>query len=115
LDSGNTQKITFEINQIDQLINESKPLFDLCKLKEPDFVERCGIALILQSFYNGVENILLLIIKHKDASLPNGTKWHKELFFKAFEKTENRTNILRDELKIHLNDYLEFRHFVRHS
>jgi hypothetical protein len=55
LDSGIIQKITFEINQIDQLINESKPLFDLCKLKEPDFVERCGIALILQSFYNGIE------------------------------------------------------------
>jgi hypothetical protein len=47
--------------------------------------------------------------------LPNGIKWHKELFSKAFEKTETRTNILRDELEISLNDYLQFRHFVRHS
>jgi hypothetical protein len=115
LDSGIIQKITFEISQIDQLINESMPLVDLCKLKEPDFVERCGIALILQSFYNGLENILLLIIKHKDLGLPNGTKWHKELLSTAFEKKENRTNILRDELKAPLNDYLQFRHFVRHS
>jgi hypothetical protein len=57
----------------------------------------------------------LLIIKNKDASLPNGIKWHKELFAKAFEKTENRSQIFKEEIKMPLNDYLQFRHFVRHS
>ena len=47
--------------------------------------------------------------------MPNGIKWHKELFAKAFEGTENRTNIFREELKVPLNEYLQFRHFVRHS
>jgi len=115
LDSVTSQKIQFELEQIDELINESRPLFDLCKIKEPDFVEKCGIAMILHSFYNGVENILLLIIKNKDSSLPNGIKWHKELFAKAFERNENRPSIFREELKISLNEYLQFRHFVRHS
>jgi hypothetical protein len=115
LDNVTTQKILFEIEQIDELINESSPLFDLCKIKEPDFVERCGIAMILHSFYNGIENILLMIIKNKDSVLPNGIKWHKELFAKAFEITENRSQIFREELKVSLNDYLQFRHFVRHS
>jgi hypothetical protein len=115
LDNAIVQKILFEIEQIDELINSSSPLFDLCKIKEPDFVERCGIALILHSFYNGLENIMLLIIRNKDENLPNGIKWHKDLFSKSFEKTESRTQILRYELKEPLNDYLQFRHFVRHS
>ena len=115
MDKGIIQKIQFEIEQIDELINESSPLLDLVKIKAPDFVERCGIALILQSFYNGIEKILLLIVKHKDKKLPNGMKWHKELLENAFNETNNRTVIFKVEFKETLNDYLQFRHFVRHS
>ena len=109
------QKITFEIGQIDDNINASSPLLELCKLREPDFIEKCGISMILHSFYNGIENIIVLIVKNKDLNLPNGIRWHKELLNKAFEKTENRTQIFRNELKIPLNEYMRFRHFVRHS
>jgi hypothetical protein len=115
LDSAVTQKILFEIEQIDQLIFDSSPLFDLCKTREPDFVERCGIALILHSFYNGIENIILLIIKSTDTFLPDGTKWHRDILVKTFEKTEKRAQIFREELREPLNDYLKFRHFVRHT
>ena len=115
MDNAITQKIIFEIEQIDELIKDSSPLFDLCQIKEPDFVEKCGIAMILQSFYNGIEKIMQLIMKDKDLNLPNGIKWHKELFSIAFENNENRTKIFREELKVPLNDYLQFRHFVRHS
>lgn len=94
---------------------ESSPLFNVCRIKEPDFVERCGIAMILHSFYNGIENTLLLIIKNKDTLLPNGVKWHKELLARAFEPTENRPEIFRESLRAPLNDYLQLRHFVRHS
>ena len=51
LDNSIIQKINFEIQQIDGNINSSKPLIDLCGIKEPDFVEKCGIAMILHSFY----------------------------------------------------------------
>jgi hypothetical protein len=115
LDNIITQKILFEIGQIEEHINASSPLFDLCKIKEPDYVEKCGISMILHSFYNGIENILLLILKNKDSDLPYGIRWHKELLNKAFEKTENRTEIFRAELKIPLNEYLKFRHFVRNT
>ena len=50
-----------------------------------------------------------------DSNLPNGVRWHKELLDKSFEKTENRTEIFKDELNMSLNEYLRFRHFVRHS
>jgi hypothetical protein len=36
-------------------------------------------------------------------------------FAKAFEKTENKYPIFKEELRVPLNDYLQFRHFVRHS
>jgi hypothetical protein len=115
LDNNLAQKIQFEIEQIDELLSEASPLFDICKIREPDFVERCGIAMIIHSFYNGVENILLLITKSTDSISYNGTTWHKELFSDAFMKTENRTEILNEELIIPLHDYLQFRHFVRHT
>ena len=54
-------------------------------------------------------------MKNKDDFIPNGTKWHKDLFANAFEMTENRSKIFREELKVVLNDYLQFRHFVRHT
>ena len=115
MDNSIIQKIAYEIEQIDENMNASQPLLDLCKIKEPDFVEKCGIAMILHSFYNGIENILLIIIKNTDSNLPNGLKWHKDLLHKAFEQTENRSKIFRDELKMSLNEYLRFRHFVRHA
>ena len=115
MDNNIIQKILFEIDQIDELINESQTLLEICKTKEPDFVEKCGIAMILQSFYNGIENIISLIIKNKDLTFPNENKWHKELLDKAFKETKNRTEIFNNELKVSLNEYLKFRHFARHS
>ena len=115
MDSAIIQKVQFEIEQIDELINAASSLYALYKIGEPDFVEKCGIALILHSFYNGIEKITLLILKNKDMELPNGIKWHKELFDNAFKGTKNRSHIFREELYEQLNDYLQFRHFVRHA
>jgi hypothetical protein len=108
-------KINFEISQIDKLLNDSKPLLDLCALKTPDFIEMSAAALIVHSFYNGIENILRLIIKFYDPELPNDTKWHMALLEKAFTANENRKEICNIELQGTLEEYLKFRHFVRHS
>jgi hypothetical protein len=115
LDNSTTQKVYFEIGQIDKLINDINPLLDLCKIREPDYLEKNGAALILHSFYNGIENIISLIIKNKDSKLPNDSKWHKELLNMAFTKTENRSEIFNEDYKESLSNYLKFRHFVRHS
>jgi hypothetical protein len=88
---------------------------DLSKIREPDYIEKSGAALILHSFYNGIENIISLIIKSIDSKLPNDSKWHKELLSMAFTKTENRSEIFNEDLREPLSNYLKFRHFVRHS
>jgi len=37
LDNNIKEKIKHEISRIDKLLNDAKPLLDLCKIKEPDF------------------------------------------------------------------------------
>jgi hypothetical protein len=115
LDNGLRAKIVFEISQIDKLLNDSKPLLDLCKLKSPDFIEMSAAALILHSFYNGIENILVLIFKYYDEQLPKSNKWHMELLDKAFISEENRKQIFNNEIQKNLEEYLKFRHFIRHA
>jgi hypothetical protein len=115
LDDKLRKKILFEISQIDKLLEDSKPLLDLCKLKIPDFIEMSAAALTLHSFYNGIENLLIIIIKHYHERLPSGDKWHMELLDKAFIPNEDGKQILKIELQKPLEEYLKIRHFVRHT
>jgi hypothetical protein len=115
LDKNAKAKILFEISQLDKLLDEGKPLLDLCKLKLPDFIEMSAAALLLHSFYNGIENMLVLIFKNYDEELPNGIKWHIELLDKAFSSNGNRKAIFQNELQESIEEYLKFRHFIRHT
>jgi hypothetical protein len=100
---------------MDKLLDSHKPLLGLCKLKTPDLIEMSATAMFLHSFYNGIENILKLLIKFYDNKLPNDTKWHMELLEKAFIPNEKRKEIFRIEFQEKLEEYLKFRHFIRHS
>jgi hypothetical protein len=115
LDKKLQKKINAEIENIEKLFRESKPLFDLCKIKTFGFIEASAVSLTLHSFYNGIENILLLIGKNIDESIPHGQEWHTTLFNNAFTANSNRTSIFREEIKAELKEYLTFRHFIRHA
>ena len=79
LDKNAKEKIEFEISRINKLIDDAKPLLTLCKLKEPDFIEVTAVAQILHSFYNGVESVVILILKSINEKVPNDIRWHKAL------------------------------------
>ncbi|MDR1316947.1 MAG: hypothetical protein LBK13_08760 [Spirochaetales bacterium] len=115
MDNSLKAKIVFEISQIDKLLNDSKSLLDLCKLQIPDFIEMSAAALVLHSFYNGIENILVLIFKYSGEQLPKSNKWHMELLDKAFISEETRKQIFNNEIQQTLEEYLKFRHFIRHA
>jgi hypothetical protein len=115
LDNNVKEKIIHEISRINDLFRSGKPLLDLCKLKEPDFIESSAAALFLHSFYNGIESIVLMIFKNIGEDIPNNVQWHKVLFEKTFEKTDKRTIIFRKEYKEQFVEYLTFRHFIRHA
>ena len=70
-------KINHEISRIEKLITDAKPLLNLCKIQQPDFVEITAAAQILYSFYNGVESVILLFFKNNNVKLPSDSKWHK--------------------------------------
>jgi len=114
LDNKLKAKLSFEISQIDKLISDGNPLLKLCEKKIPDYIELSAAALLLHSFYNGIENILILILKNYKEEVI-GEKWHSELLNKAFVSNTNRKQIFRNELREKLEEYLKFRHFIRHA
>lgn len=81
----------------------------------PDDIEIRSIATILHSFYNGVENIICLILKGYNENLPNDLNWHKTILNNISNKTPQRDFSISEELKENLENYLAFRHFFRHS
>jgi hypothetical protein len=115
MDHETILKIEFEISQIDKLIDETAPLLKLAKNKMPDMVETAALGLFLHSFYNGIENIMKLIIKENYGKLPSSTKWHKELLDLCFVGNKNQDALFSEELKNVLDDYLSFRHFIRNT
>jgi hypothetical protein len=109
-------KIQHEISRIVKLLSDVKPLLDLCRIKEePDIIEMSAAAQVLHSFYNGIESVITLLLKYKNMKLPNDIKWHKTLFEMAFGNNSQNIKILDDNIKNKLENYLLFRHFIRHS
>ena len=115
MDNFLKEKIEHEIYRINKLFDSGKALLDLCKIKEPDFIEASAAGSFLQSFYNGIEGIILLIFKNIGENIPNDLHWHKKLLDEAFVTNEKRTLLFRDEYKEKLFEYLSFRHYFRHS
>ena len=115
MDDKLKEKIEHEILRMNKLFDSGKPLLDLCKISEPDFIESSAAGSFLQSFYNGIESIILLIFKTIKENIPNDFNWHKKLFEKAFETNEKRTAIFKNEYKEQFAEYLSFRHYFRHS
>lgn len=108
-------KIAHEISRIERLITDAKPLLSLCKIQEPDFIEITAAAQILHSFYNGVESVIILILKSSDKKIPNEGSWHKTLLEMAFTDNSNNIKLFDETIKDKMEDYLSYRHFIRHS
>ena len=95
-------KIAFEISQIDELIEKSSVLLQKCILQEPDFIELNAAGAILHSYYNGLENIFLLIRKNIDKTVLSSERWHSELLKSMFTATETRPPLFEKNCMISL-------------
>jgi len=109
------KKITFEIKQINTLIDSYQALFSKVEASSPDLVELAAFASILHSFYNVIENIFQIIIKKVDHETIDDAQWHKEILRKMSEPNKNRTSVISIDTMLLLSRYLSFRHFYRHS
>ena len=100
-------KIEAEIENLDRLFLEIPSHMNLPKLST---LELAGVATILHNFYNGIENILKQVLTSKQISLPQTGGWHKDLFNLAVSN-----QIISDNFKNRLAEYLAFRHFFTHG
>jgi len=109
------QDILDSIDDINDLLETYKELFNKVKYKKPDLVELAALGSVLQSFYNGIEGIFLLIAKQVDMQTPNDNAWHQTLLNQVLEKTSERSNVITIETASKLAPYMKFRHFFRHA
>lgn len=109
------RKINFEIEEIENELNSYQMLFDACLLKNPDHIEMTAIASVIHSFYNGIENIFIIISKNIDKDTPKDFNWHITILNNMAAENKKRNTVISKELCETLEEYLAFRHFFRHS
>jgi len=110
------EEIEYEVEKIERLLQDYEPLLKKVKEQEPDFIELGSLAMLLHSFYNGLENIFNRIARKIDKNVPYGEEWHKELLESMTRTTGKRENVvLNDSTCEELKEYLGFRHFSRHA
>ena len=104
-----------EIGQIDHLLQNYNHLIKSALSSEPDLVELTAIGAVLQSFYNGIENIFTIITKRIDQKSLAGYEWHRELLNLMTQDTNYRKKVISRDTANLLEPYLGFRHVLRHS
>lgn len=108
-------QVKFEVSQIDELFKSYSSILQKIRKEEPDLIEVTAFASILHSFYNGLENIFLCIVKRIDRNVPAGNRWHRDLLYQMGKATPKRNQVLSNKTIDKLTDYMGFRHFYRYS
>lgn len=108
------QQIEVELELLTQLMDEHHALIQEVREREPSPIERSALAVLLHSFYNGVENVFKRIALEIDGYLPSSDRWHRDLLDAMTSATTNRPAVLGPELRNELAVYMGFRHFFRH-
>lgn len=73
-----------------------------------------SLALSLQSFYTGCENIFRRIAMYVDGELPTGERWHSDLLEQMSIALPNvRPQVITENLRQELKEFLGFRHAIR--
>ena len=75
------EKIKYEFELIEKELTIIDMINKLNDLSSLDDLQIRGIASSLHSIYNGVEKILIFIIKDKNVHLENNQKWHSALLY----------------------------------
>ena len=100
------RKIMAELEQIELAIAKL-PDRSLSELNE---LELSGVGGILQSFYNGIENILKQTFLTNGKDIPDGDQWHREIIQQALGY-----GFISEETLKQLTPYLTFRHLYRNA
>lgn len=105
--SDRSDKIQVELDNVEKVLGE---IPDLERLPDLGTLELAGVAALLHSFYNGIENVIKQIILSRGLPIPDGASWHRDLLNVAGER-----DVLSSELKDRIAPFLAFRHFFSHA
>jgi hypothetical protein len=101
------ERVAAELENIDRVIAQLPDVHSLASLSD---LELAGMAALLHSFYNGVENILKQMVMDRNGSIPDGASWHRELLNIAVSNATVSSSTAEQ-----LRPYLAFRHFFSHA
>jgi uncharacterized protein YutE (UPF0331/DUF86 family) len=101
------ERIQAEFENIERALSE---LPDADSLPSLSSLELAGVATLIHSFYNGVENVLKQLLISKDLAIPQSSSWHKDLL-----QTCVCEGLISESTAKHLGRYLGFRHFFSHA
>ncbi len=107
------EQISFELDQIRQLLAESREIIEASKSQAPTPANRWALGAVLHAFYNGVENILKRISAAYDGKPEKDGQWHIDLLTQMSGATATRDAVISGSLLKILKKYLAFRHLFR--
>jgi len=105
-------EITFECEQIEELLRKYSRLLGRLSGAAPDEVEIAAVGALLHSFYNGVENLFKRIVIAEEGQLPRGDFWHRDLL-ESMARPATGAPVISVALCDRLKPYLHFRHVFR--
>ena len=109
-------RIEKELREIKKTVDFAEEALAELEQTRPKNVVVGGIANYVHGFYSGLERIFDLIAEYVDHFEPSSKAWHKELLNQMMLEIQGiRPAVVTKELAAVLEDYLEFRHFFRHS
>lgn len=107
-------EIKQELKHFEQLAPECKQFYELNKNQIDSSTNLRVLGSILHDFYTYIENIFRKIAIFIDDELPSDPTWHSILLNRMSLSIANiRKNVINDDLKETLYDYLRFRHIFR--
>lgn len=107
--------VEFELEQLSHLLEVHRELVLKSQDCVPSSVELSALAMMLHSFYTGVENIFKRITVDSGDQILSGENWHRALLDSMLRSASSRPIVISPETHESLGDYRAFRHVFRNA
>ena len=107
--------VEFELEQLSHLLAVHRELVRKSGDCLPSSVELSALAMMLHSFYTGVENIFKRIAVDSGDQTLSGENWHRALLDSMLRPASSRPVVISPETHESLGDYRAFRHVFRNA
>jgi len=108
-------EVEFELEQLSHLLEVHRDLVLKSRDHDPSSVEISALAMMLHSFYTGVENIFKRITVDSGGQILSGENWHRALLDSMLRPATRRPIVISPETHESLGDYRAFRHVFRNA